>query len=184
MKPFTLLVAAAVVAAPLAAQGPPPWAGRADSARRPMAGMPMMGMHPMMGMDMMGMHMMGMHMQGMGGMHAAMVFAPAYLLEHKDKLALTPQQVTRLEALRDSTKAMHDRAAATARTAGDSLGAALAVTTPDTALARRLFRAHHDAMGEAHWTMLRAGVQAKAVLTATQRERVAGWADVMHQGPH
>lgn len=174
-----MLVITALAVTPLAAQqGPPPGAGRRDTA----GPRPMGGMH--MGMPMGGMHMMGMHMQGMGGMHAAMVFAPAYLLEHKDKLALTPQQVTRLEALRDSTKATHDRAAATARTAGDSLSGALAVATPDTALTRRLFRAHHDAMGEAHWTMLRAGVQAKAVLTATQRERVAGWADVMHQGPH
>jgi hypothetical protein len=50
--------------------------------------------------------------------HAAMVFAPANLLEHKAKLGLSPQQVTRLEALRDSSKATHDRAAATARIAG------------------------------------------------------------------
>lgn len=175
MRSFSLLVITALAVTPLAAQqGPPPGAGRRDTA----------GPQRMGGMHMMGMRMMGMHMQGMGGMHAAMVFAPANLLEHKDKLSLTPQQVTRLEALRDSAKTTHDRAAGTARTAGDSLSAALAVAAPDTALARRLFRAHHDAMGEAHWTMLRAGVQAKAVLTATQRERVAGWADVMHQGPH
>jgi hypothetical protein len=62
--------------------------------------------------------------------------------------------------------------------------AVLAAATPDTARARRLFKAHHDAMGEAHWAMLQAGAQAKAVLSDAQRARVDGWADAMHEGHH
>ena len=174
MKSVALLFAAALAAAPLAAQhdhpAPPP--GRADSGqRRPMAGA-MMGHMPPGGMQMESMPMHG----------AAMAFAPQHLLERRDKLALSAQQVTRLEALRDGARLAHDRVATAARVAGDSLGATLAAASPDTVLARRLFRAHHDAMGEAHWVMLRASAQAKAVLNDAQRGRVEGWADAMREG--
>jgi hypothetical protein len=177
MKSVALLVVATLAAAPLAAQHdhPAPRAGRMDSAGpRPMAGMPQMQRMQ---------HMEGMQMEGMA-MHAAMAFAPAQLLERKDKLGLSAQQVTRLEALRDAAQTAHDRAHTAARVAGDSLGVVLGAAAPDTALARRLFRAHHDAMGEAHWVMLRAGAQAKAVLTDAQRGRVEGWADAMREGHH
>lgn len=178
MKLLTLLLAAAGAATPLAAQHDHPPAGRPDSqARKPMGEMPMGGMH--MGPMQMG----GMQMGDMP-MHRAMMFAPAHLLERRDKLALSAQQVTRLEVLRDAARAAHDRSATAAKLAGDSLNRALAAAAPDTALARRLFRAHHDAMGEAHWVMMRTAAQAKAVLTDAQRGRVEGWADAMHEGPH
>lgn len=178
MKSLMVLVAATLAALPLAAQhdhpAPPP--GRTDSGARP----PMAGAMPRMAPG----GMPGMHGDGMG-MHAGpMLFAPAHLLARKDKLNLTAQQVTRLEALRDGARAAHDRAASVARVAGDSLHTALAAAAPDTALARRLFRAHHDAMGEAHWVMLRVSAQAKAVLTDAQRGRVEGWGDAMHDGRH
>lgn len=132
---------------------------------------------PMMGhMAPGGMQMGGMPMHG-----AVMAFAPQHLLERRDKLALSVQQVTRLEGLRDAARLAHDRVATAARVAGDSLNAALAAATPDTVLARRLFRAHHDAMGEAHWVMLRASAQAKALLNDAQRGRVEGWADAMQE---
>ncbi len=167
MKSLPLLIIAALAAVPLAAQQGQVASPNAHKGPGPAAGM----------------QMCGMHMEGMG-MHAAMAFAPAYLLERKNQLDLTPQQVTRLEALRDATKGAHDRAAAAARSTGDSLRAVLAAAAPDTALARRLFQMHHDAMGEAHWSMLRAGAQAKALLTDAQRARVDGWADAMHNGHH
>ena len=117
-------------------------------------------------------------------MRGPMVFAPQHLLEHRSTLELSAQQVTRLESLRDAVKPAHDKAASAARTAGDSLQVVLGAANPDTALARRLFRAHHDAMGEAHWLMLKTAVQAKAVLTDAQRGRVQGWGDEMHGGHH
>jgi hypothetical protein len=175
MKSAACFVVVALCAGRLAAQhdhpAPPP--GRGDTVQ-PRAG-GMMGHMAPGGMP------MGMRMEGMPMHGAAMVFAPQHLLERRDKLGLSPQQVARLEALRDATRVAHDRAATAARLAGDSLGAALGATTPDTALARRLFRAHHDAMGEAHWVMLRASAQAKALLTDAQRGRVEGWADAMQE---
>lgn len=176
MKLLTLILAVAGAAAPLAAQHdhPAPPAGRPDSeAHRPMPGMMMPGTGGMMGGMMADMPM-----------HRAMAFAPEHLLSRRDKLGLTAQQVTRLEALRDAARLAHDRAHTAAKLAGDSLGAVLGAAAPDTVLARRLFRAHHDAMGEAHWVMMRTAAQAKAVLTEGQRGRVEGWADAMHEGPH
>lgn len=165
MKHLSLLLAACV-AAPLAAQNAPPGPGHRG----------MMHQHMMPGA-------MGMMHDGMP-MHGLMVFAPQHLLEHRATLELSAQQVTRLEALRDAVKPAHDKAASAARTAGDSLQTALGAANPDTALARRLFQAHHSAMGEAHWSMLKVAVQAKAVLTDAQRERVEGWANEMHGGHH
>lgn len=175
MKSVACFVVAALCAAPLAAQhdhpAPPP--GRGDSVP-PRAG-GMMGHMAPGGMQ------MGMPMAEMPMHEAAMAFAPQHLLDRRDKLGLSAQQVARLEALREATRVAHDRAATAARLAGDSLGAALGATTPDTVLARRLFRAHHDAMGEAHWIMLRASAQAKGLLTDAQRGRVEGWADAMRE---
>jgi hypothetical protein len=167
----SLLVAAALGAAlavPLTAQhahGPPP----ADSARRPgMPGMP--GMPERMGMQ---------------GSHDAMAFTPAHLLEQRERLALTPAQVARLEALRDAARAIHDPAAATARAHDDSLAVALDAALPDTAVVARHFRAHHEAMGRAHGAMLHAAAQAKALLTEAQRAQAAEHRGQPHGGgPH
>ena len=175
MKHLSLLLAACL-AAPLAAQNAPKAPGPPDAPRGGHGDM--MHQHMMPGGMSMGMGMMhdGMPMQGL------MVFAPQHLLGHRAALELTAQQVTRLEALRDAVKPAHDKAANAARAAGDSLQAALGAANPDTVLARRLFLAHHNAMGEAHWSMLKVTVQAKAVLTDAQRARVEGWADEMHDG--
>jgi hypothetical protein len=108
-----------------------------------------------------------------------MAFTPAQLLERKDVLALTPQQVTRLTALRDEAKKAHDAAAAEAKQHRDALEKSLQASPPDTAGLRTHFQAMHSAMGNAHWTMLRAAGQARGVLTDAQRGRVDGWADAM-----
>ncbi|MGH2668491.1 MAG: Spy/CpxP family protein refolding chaperone [bacterium] len=171
---------ALVAAAPLAAQQPP----KPDSMRPGMMqGMMGEGMMPgMMGPGMMS-HMM--EMQGMmGPMMRGMAFAPDHLLTRKDALGLTAQQVSRLTALRDAAKAAHDAAAAEARKHFEALQPLLGGAAADTAALKQHFQAAHAAMGNAHWTMLRAAAQAKAALTDEQRGRVNGWADAMqmHMG--
>jgi len=155
-----------LLAAPLTAQQP----ARPDTARGMMG--PMHVMSPMMG------HMGQMH-EMMQPMMRGMAFAPDHLLQRKDALGLTPQQVTRLTALRDAAKTAHDAAAAEARNHMEALKQTLAANAPDTAAARRHFQGAHDAMGRAHWTMLAAAAQAKAALTDAQRGRVEGWVDAM-----
>jgi hypothetical protein len=180
MKSMRMLLALAV-AAPLAAQQP-------DSAK-PMA-MPqgMMGQamtmrHPgeMQGMaGMQGMSgMMGQMMEMMGPMMRSMAFMPDHLLARKDALELTPQQVTRLTALRDAAKTAHDAAHTDMQTHMEAMAQTMKAGAPDTAALKQHFQAAQAAMGRAHWAMLSAAAQARAVLTDLQRGRVEGWADMM-----
>ncbi|HEX9610477.1 MAG TPA: Spy/CpxP family protein refolding chaperone [Gemmatimonadales bacterium] len=172
-----LLTLLALVAAPLAAQQPV----KPDTAKPGMMGPGMMGRGRMMGQGMQ--HEMMAHMQQMqemmGPMMREMAFAPDHLLNRKDSLGLTADQVSRLTALRDPAKAAHDRAAGQAKAHMDALGKVFTAAAPDTAAARQHFQAAHQAMGDAHWAMLRAAAEARAVLTDGQRGRVEGWADAM-----
>lgn len=184
MKSIRMLMALAV-AAPLAAQQP-------DTARKP--AMPM-GQMPGPGMMQGGMHgRMGMmgpgmgHMQQMMGMMEPMMrgmaFTPEHLLARKDALELTAQQVTRLTALRDAAKTAHDAAHAEMQTHMEALQTAMKAASPDTNQLKQHFQAMHTAMGRAHWSMLTAAAQARAVLTDVQRGRVEGWADAMQMHRH
>ena len=172
MKTMRMLLALAV-AAPLAAQQP-------DSAKRPAmpAGPGMMrheGMHPGMMQGMMGM---------MGPMMRSMAFAPAHLLQRKDALDLTPQQITRLTALSDGMKTAHDAAHAEMQAHMNEMANVMKAGAPDTNQLKQHFQAMQAAMGRAHWAMLSAAAQARGVLTDLQRGRVEGWADAMqmHMG--
>ena len=174
MNMIRMLVALAA-AAPLAAQQP-------DSARKhamPMAPgmMQMHGRQPGMMEHMMGMGMMEPMMRGMA-------FNPEHLLSRKDALELTPQQVTRLTALRDAMKTAHDAAHTEMRTHMEALSTAMKAATPDTNSMKQHFQAMLQAMGRAHWSMLSAAAQARGSLTELQRGRVEGWVDAMrmHMG--
>jgi hypothetical protein len=118
----------------------------------------------------------GMGMMGMGGaMARTMAFAPTRLLDRKDVLALNDRQVRQLTELRDATQKTHDEQHALAERFMEEMKK-LAGST-DSAAVRRAFVGHHEAMGSAHWTMLRAAIQAKTMLTDVQRARVEGWVD-------
>ena len=148
-----------------------------------LAAMPLAAQQPRMGHDEQGMsHMMQME-QMMAPMMRAMTFTPDHLLARKDSLNLTPQQITRLTALRDAAKTAHDAAAADAKAHMDAMAQALNAASPDTAAVKQHFQAAHTAMGNAHWAMLAAAAQARGVLTAEQRARVDRWASQMMGHP-
>jgi hypothetical protein len=154
MKHLRSLAVFALIAAPVAAQQP---------------GMMGRGMMPQM-----------MQMQEMmAPMRRGMAFAPNHLLARKDSLGLTAQQVARLTTLRDAAKAGHDAAHAEAKAHMDGLAQAFHASAPDTSAVKLHFQAAHAAMGKAHWTMLAAAAQAKALLTDEQRVRVDRWASTM-----
>jgi len=143
-----------------------------------LVGAPLAAQQPgMMGRGMMP-HMMQMR-EMMAPMMRGMAFAPNQLLERKDSLGLTAQQVTRLTTLRDAAKAAHDAAQAEAKAHMDGLAQAFHASAPDTSAVKLHFQAAHAAMGKAHWTMLAAAAQAKALLTDEQRARVDRWASMM-----
>lgn len=177
MKSMRMLLALAI-AAPLAAQQP-------DTAKHPMPmGPGRMGqgmMHGEMGAMQGQGHMggMGQMMEMMGPMMRSMAFAPDHLLARKDALALTPQQVTRLTALRDAAQKTHDAAHSEMQMHMGEMAKAMEAAAPDTAQVKTHFQAAQAAMGRAHWSMLSAAAQARASLTDAQRGRVDGWADMM-----
>ena len=123
--------------------------------------------------------MMGHQMEMMGPMFRGMAFAPMHLLEHKDALELTPQQVTRLTALQDAAKGAHDAAQTEMQTHMQAMTTVMKAANPDTNQLKQHFQALQTAMGRAHWSMLSAAAQARGVLTDLQRGRVEGWADAM-----
>lgn len=118
----------------------------------------------------------------MAPMMGAMAFTPDHLLARKDSLSLTPQQVTRLTALRDAATTAHDAAAADAKAHMAAVADAMKAAAPDTSALKQHFDAAHAAMGKAHWAMLAAAAQARAVLTDEQRARVERWSMRMGHG--
>lgn len=57
-----------------------------------------------------------------------------------------------------------------------AIAAGLTVDAPDTVLLKRHYEALHTAAGNAHWARVSASLQARAILTDTQRSKVHGWA--------
>jgi len=110
------------------------------------------------------------------GLHMG-VYAPQHLVDRREALGLTPDQVSRLEALAQETKQTSDKASAEAKTHWDQLAELWKQATPDVNQVRTHAQAAVQAMQGARVAHLVAAAQAKAVLTAEQRGRVAGWAD-------
>ncbi len=108
-----------------------------------------------------------------------MLYTPQHLLARKEALGLTPDQVTRLTALRDGVKTAHEAAEAEARAHLTELDQAANAPQPDTVVLKTHFQAAHAAMGRVHWLALAAAVQARSVLNDAQRKQLAVWADSM-----
>ena len=157
------------IAAPLAAQRD------TTHARRP--GQRAMARSERGGMD----DMASMMREMMGPMMHVMAYTPDHLLAHKDSLQLTSDQVTKLTAIRESAKAAHDAAAADMRTHMGAVSQAFQNASPDTSTLRTHFEAAHAAAGKAHWTMLVAAAQSRAVLTDAQRSKIDSWVTTMEQ---
>jgi Spy/CpxP family protein refolding chaperone len=105
------------------------------------------------------------------------VFSPTMLLERREALNLTPDQVTKLSTMENDLKTARDKAETDARPHREELQKIMEQSTPDVAQ----IRTHAQAMMQAEQTARLAGLttsaQAKAVLTAEQRGRVQGWAE-------
>ncbi len=112
-------------------------------------------------------------------MMKVMPYTPQHLLARKDALALTPDQVTRLTALRDAAMKAREAAEAEAMAHLKELNQAEDAAQPDTVALKTHFQAVHGAMGKAHWAMLAAAAQARGVLTDAQRGKQQVWADSM-----
>lgn len=105
------------------------------------------------------------------------VYAPQHLVNRREALGLTAEQVSRLEALAQEAKQATDNAQAEAKTHWDQLAELWKQATPEVNQVRTQAQAAMQAMQGARVAHLVAAAQARAVLTAEQRGRVAGWAD-------
>ena len=156
------------------------WVG-ALAAGRLVAQEPALPTHPRIGAimgDPMAMQEM------MAPMMQVMLYTPQHLLARKDALGLTPDQVSRLTALRAATQAGQDAATSEAETHLHELEQAANAPAPDTGAMKTHFQAAHAAMGKAHWLALASAVQARAILNDAQRAKLNAWADSMQTWMH
>ena len=105
------------------------------------------------------------------------LYAPDRLVNRRDVLGLTPDQVSRLDALAQDAKQARDKAQAEAKPHWDQVAELWKQPAPDVAQIQQHAQAAMQAMQAAHLAQMAAAAQAKAVLTPEQRGRVAGWAD-------
>jgi len=129
------------------------------------------------GMD----EMVSMMHEMMGPMIHVMAYTPDHLLAHKDSLTLTSDQVAKLTTIRESAKAAHDAASSDVKTHMNELSTVFQNASPDTNALRMHFQAAHTAMGKAHWAMLTAAAQSRAVLTDAQRSKIDSWVTTMER---
>jgi hypothetical protein len=156
-RTLLFLAFAALAAGPLAAQHDHPAPAAAAPAHRP--GMAGMGMGGMAGMDSM-----------MAPLHAVMPYAPQRLLDAKTALNLNGEQESRLVRMAAAARPAHDSAHASAMQHRQALVSAMATTDQAGAIAH--FQAAHAAMGDCHVAMLRSALEARALLTPSQRAQV------------
>jgi Spy/CpxP family protein refolding chaperone len=127
--------------------------------------------------------MPGMHHQG-GGQHPMDMMGPptpAMLLHHKQELALTSAQVTRLEALQKEAEpacVRHMQLAMSGHRAANQL---LTPTTPDFAAFSKTLKEAVEHMVDGHVVMARAAVASRALLTAAQRQKLEQLMREMHK---
>ena len=166
MKALGLItISLCCIAAPLAAQ---------DTTKHPGMG-PRAGMGH--GMD----DMMPMMREMMAPMMRVIAYTPEHLLARRDSLKLTGDQVSRLTNIQNTAKSAHDAGAADFRTHMGAVSQGFQAAAPDTMALRPHFDAAHAGMGKAHWAMVVAAAQARAVLTDAQRQKVDAWVTAMQQ---
>jgi hypothetical protein len=107
------------------------------------------------------------------GSDAVHRYAPKMLLEHRDMLQLTPQQVERFEALQAQHKADCQARMARVKAAEEAAAAALQLDTPDVQLFETKSREAANLKVDCKVDMVRTGQLALAALTAEQRAHLA-----------
>lgn len=144
---LTLLAGALLATVPLAAQEPPPQP-QPDRQR-----------------------------QHGGGMPGGSLFAPRTLLDRRDRLALSDDQVKQLEALAAESRQAREQTQADTRARQEKLRTLWQADQPDVTAIQSEARALMDAQQTARLAALTSAAKAKGLLSAEQRGRVEGWAD-------
>jgi Spy/CpxP family protein refolding chaperone len=117
-----------------------------------------------------------MHQPDAAGM-AFGIFAPDRLVDRREALDLTPEQVSQLETLAQEARAVRERTDSVARSHQDQLRTLWQADAPDVRAIETQMQAVHALRGAEHVAEARAAARAKAILTPEQRGRVEGWRD-------
>jgi Spy/CpxP family protein refolding chaperone len=107
----------------------------------------------------------------------AMMYAPDRLVNRRQALNLTPEQVSRLETLAQEAQKAREQADTVVRSHAEELRTLWEAPAPDVRAIERAHQALSAAREQVTLAEVRAAAQAKAVLTDEQRGRVAGWRD-------
>jgi Spy/CpxP family protein refolding chaperone len=106
-----------------------------------------------------------------------MAFNPQFLVQRREALNLSEEQVTQLEALAAETRSAHEALPATVREHVDALREAWRAETVDVEAVERHTRAIMDAQQEASLAAVTASARARGLLSAEQRGRMEGWVE-------
>jgi len=105
------------------------------------------------------------------------MYAPERLVNRREVLNLTPDQVSRLEALAQEARLVREQSDTAARTHEEQLRSLWEADAPDVRAIETHMQAANAARQAGQLAVARAAARAKAVLTPEQRGRVAGWRD-------
>jgi Spy/CpxP family protein refolding chaperone len=108
---------------------------------------------------------------------AFMIYSPDRLVNRREYLTLSADQVSRLETLAQTERQARAQADSTARHHEQQLPALWEASQPDVRAIETHIRAAGEARQAERLASARAAAQAKAVLTPEQQGRVAGWLD-------
>jgi Spy/CpxP family protein refolding chaperone len=114
------------------------------------------------------------------GMHMMMA-GPEMVLHLREPLELSPAQVQRIEAIRDSVQREHRPHAHAAMRAMGEAGAMLEASNPDLSRYEARLREAADHYVQAHAAMARGWLRAREVLTPEQRSNLRFGMKVMQQ---
>lgn len=165
---LALLATAVLLAPPASAQEGGEEPGEDDRAEK-------MERHGHAGAAKRGMHRMR------GGHGAMLAHLPVAILHQQEMLELSDQQVSRLEALRDSVRAIRDRGRTAMREAHEGGEGALGADGIDVEAYRQSLRSAADRMVEHRVAVATAARDALQVLDEGQREKFLYGVHLMHR---
>lgn len=103
------------------------------------------------------------------------IYAPDHLVDRREALKLTPDQVSQLETLAQEARTARERADTAVRSHEAQLRTLWEADAPDVRAIETHMQAVNAARQTAQLATVRAAARAKALLTPEQRGRVDGW---------
>jgi Spy/CpxP family protein refolding chaperone len=119
---------------------------------------------------------------GTGELPGMRAFAPQLLVQRKDFLGLTEDQVSRLEQLSEELKGVHEQALEEAQASHEALREAWQADQPDADVVQHYAQQAMEARQAAQLAMVGGAAQAKGLLTPEQQGKMEGWMEGMRMG--